>query len=69
MSAYIKWDVHLRTLAIRQGLYAPPAFTTYCMCGATITPRHYTRECPLLDFFRIAIHTQLDVAISDFVPR
>ena len=39
------------------------------MCGATVTPRHYTRECPLLDFFRIAIHTQVALAISEFVPR
>ena len=57
MSGYVKWDVHLRTVAIRQGLYVPPAFTTCCICGAIVTPRHYTRDCPLLDFFRITIHT------------
>ena len=49
--------------------YTPPASATCCMCGATVTPRHYTRECPQLDFFRIAIHAQLALAISDFVPR
>ena len=69
MSGYVKWDIHLRTVAILQGLYAPPASATCCMCGATITPRHYARECPLLDFFQIAIHTWLALAISDFVPR
>ena len=54
-----------------QGLYNPPASTTCCMCGSTVTPRRHTRECPLLDFFlfRIAIHTQLALAISNFVPR
>ena len=69
MSGSIKWDIHLRAIAIRQGLNAPPASAICCMCGATVTLRHYTRECPLLDFFRIAIHTQLALAISDFVPR
>ena len=39
------------------------------MCGATVTPRHYTRDCPLLHFFRIAIHAQLAMAISELVPR
>ena len=69
MTGAIKWGVHLRTVAIRQGLYNPPAVTTCCMCGATVTPRHYTRDCPLLDLFRIAIHAQLAMAISQLVPR
>ena len=55
--------------AIRQGLYNPLAVTTRCMCGATVTPRHYTPDCPLLDFFRIAIHAQLAMAVSHLVPR
>ena len=69
MSGSTKWGIHPRTVATRKGLYTPPASATCCMCGATVTPRHYTRECPLLDFFRIAVHTQLALAISDFVPR
>ena len=69
MCGSVKWGIHLRTVAIRQGLYTPPTSATCCMCGATVTPHHYTRECRLLDFFRIAIHTQLALAISDFVPR
>ena len=55
MLGYIKWDVHLCIVAIRQGLYKPHKLATCCMCGATVTPRHYTPDCPLLDFFRVAI--------------
>ena len=69
MTGAIKWGTHLRTVAIRQGLYSPPTVAACCMCGATVTPRHYTRDCPLVDFFRIAIHAQLAMAISDLVPR
>ena len=69
MIGAIEWGIHLRIVAIRHGLYNPPAVTTCCTCGATVTPRHYTRDCPLLDFFRIAIHVQLAMANSDLVPR
>ena len=69
MCGSVQWGIHLRTVAINSGLYTPPASATCGMSGATVTPCHYTRECPLLDFFRIAIHTELALAISDFVPR
>ena len=56
MTAAIKCGTHLRIVAIRQGLYTPPTVANCCMCGASVTPRHYTPDCPLPDFFRIAIH-------------
>ena len=34
-----------------------------------MTPHHYTPDCPLLDFFRVAMHAELALAISDFAPR
>ena len=58
----------MRTVAITQGLHTPSASATCCMCGATVMPCHHTRECALLDLFRIAIHTQVALAISGLVP-
>ena len=66
MSGYVKWDVHLCIVATRQGLYKPRKLATCYMCGPTVTPRYYTRDCPL-DFFRVAMHAQLALAVPDFV--
>ena len=41
ISSYIKWDVHLRVVAIRQGLYKSHKLATCCMCRAIVTPRDY----------------------------
>ena len=39
------------------------------MCGAQSPHATILESAHFLDFFRIAIHTQLALAISDFVPR